>query len=243
MLHNDQAIALHGIRYGETSLIAHLYTRQQGRQTVMVNGAYPTGKRAGKAILFQPLMMLNIHYYPSRHGGMGRFKEAHPYISLTSLPHNHIKRALALFISEVIYRTVREEEANPSLYQFLESSIEYLDNIQTGVVNFHLAFLVQLSRYIGFYPSGSYSSTCRFFNIKTGHFEELEPLHPQFFNSENSKILSYFLQHGYDNIEGVELNGRQRVSFLKGMLDYYSYHLGSFAPINSLQVLSDVFET
>lgn len=243
MLQNDQAIALHGIRYGETSLIAHLYTRQQGRQTVMVNGAYPAGKRAGKAILFQPLTMLNIHYYPSRRGGMGRFKEAHPYISLTSLHHNHIKRALALFISEVLYRTIREEEANQSLYQFLESSIEYLDNIQTGVVNFHLAFLVQLSRYIGFFPSGGYSSTCRFFNIKTGHFEELEPLHPQFFNCENSRILSYLLQFGYNNLEGLELNGHQRVVFLKGMLEYYNYHLGSFAPINSLQVLSDVFET
>lgn len=243
MLQSDRAIALLGIRYGDSSLIVHLYSQKHGRLTMMVNGAYPSGKRPGKAVLFQPLSLLNILYYPSKHGGMARFKEASPYINFKSLPFNHAKRAIALFMSEVVYRTIREEEPNASLYQFLESSIEYLDLIDTGIANFHLSFLTQLSRHIGFYPNGEFSEANRFFNLKTGHFESHEPLHPQFLSPENGYILSVLLKKGYNELGSVALSGKQRTSYLKGMVDYYSYHLGGMGPINSLQVLYDVFET
>lgn len=243
MIQKTNAIALHGVRYGETSLIVYLYSFEHGRITIMVNGAFSRGKSGGKSVFFQPLSLLNIVYYPAKHGGIGKLKEVSVYEPLTTLPYNHIKRAIALFIGEVIYRTIREEEANPALYQFLESSILFLDHMEHGVANLHLLFLTHLSRYLGFYPQGYYSKATPFFDFKSGHFIATEPTHPQYFNNDDSATLSSLLSMRFDDADKVELSRIQRKSFLNGLINYYSFHLGNFNSFNSLQVLVDVFET
>lgn len=241
MIQSVRAIALHGVRYGETSLIAYLYSKEQGRVTLMVNGAYSKGK--GKAVFFQPLTLLNILYYPGRHGGMGRLKELSPYTTFVSLPYVHVKRTIALFVGEVIYRTIREEEPNPNLYQFLESSILYLDHMEQGIANFHLVFLAHLSKHLGFYPMGCHSDQTPFFDIKKGHYVTKEPNHPQYLSSVVGSTLSTLLKLRLEEAHLLPLNHRQRNEFLQGIIQYYVFHLGSFNNINSLQVLTDVFDS
>lgn len=243
MIQKTNAIALHGVRYGETSLIAYLYSSEHGRITIMVNGAFSGGKSGGKAAFFQPLSLLSVIYYPAKHNGIGKLKEVTVYEPLSSLPYNHTKRTIALFIGEVIYRTIREEEANPALYQFLESTILFLDHMEQGVANIHLLFLSHLSRHLGFYPQGNWSNSTPYFDFKSGHFVPNEPLHPQYMSKDDSAILSSILSLRFDDSATVELSRSQRKSFLNGLIGYYSYHLGSFNTFNSLQVLVDVFET
>jgi DNA repair protein RecO (recombination protein O) len=243
MIQKTNAIALHGVKYGETSLITYLYSLEHGRITIMVNGAFSRGKGGGKAAFFQPLSLLNIVYYPAKNNGIGKLKEVSTYEPLSTLPYNHTKRTIALFIGEVIYRTIREEEANPALYQFLESSILFLDHMERGVANLHLIFLTHLSRHLGFYPQGNCSNATPYFDFKSGHFVHNEPLHPQYMNRDDSAILSSLLSLRFDDSAAVELSRSKRKSFLNGLINYYSYHLGNFNSFNSLQVLVDVFET
>lgn len=242
MIQSIRAIALHSLRYGETSLIAYLYSKEQGRVTLMVNGAYSKGKGGGKVVFFQPLTMLDILYYPGRHGGMGRLKELSPYTTFVTLPYIHVKRTIALFIGEIIYRTIREEESNPSLYQYLENSIQYLDHMEQGIANFHLVFLAHLSKHLGFHPMGLYSEETPFFDIKTGHYVSREPNHPQYLSSEVSSTLSLLLSLRFEEAHLVSLNRNQRNEYLQGIINYYAFHLGSFNNINSLQVLTEVFD-
>jgi DNA repair protein RecO (recombination protein O) len=242
MIEKAKSIALHTVRYGDNSLVAYIYTYEHGRVTIMVNGAYGKGRGARKAIFFQPLSLINLVYYPGKNHGMGRFKEVSPYVTLSSLHYNHIKMAIALFIGEVIYRAVREEESNPLLFNFLEVSIQSLDAIDQGVSNFHLLFLAQLSRYLGFFPSGTYSSLTPFFDYKNGLFVKSEPSHPMFLTPEYANILSKALSTKFDEAHDLKLNGYQRSSFLGMMLSYYAYHTDTVQNIKSLPILSQVFD-
>ncbi|MDX9769694.1 MAG: DNA repair protein RecO [Tenuifilaceae bacterium] len=242
MLHKAKAIALHTVRYGENSLVAYLYTKDFGRVTLMVNNAYGKGKSRTKAIYFQPLSIVDVIFYPGKNHGMGRLKEVSVSQSNTSIHLNPIKSAIAVFLGEIIYRAVREEESNINLYQFIEASIQSLDVLDGGVSNFHLLFLAQLSRYLGFYPSGTYSPATPYFDYKNGQFVSLQPSHPLFFSRELSEILSTTLTTPYAKSNNLRLNGKQRSNFLAQMLSYYMLHMESVQHVKSLSILNQVFE-
>jgi DNA repair protein RecO (recombination protein O) len=208
-----------------------------------VNGAYGKGKESKKAIFFQPLSLVDIVFYKgSKDHSLGRLREVTLCHNLLTIHFHSVKRAIALFVGEVIYRTVREEESNPHLYTFLENSILALDSMTDGVQNFHIIFLAQLSRYLGFFPSGSFSKETPYFDLKGGAFKESAPDHPVFLNKYQSDLLSQALITHYGDASHLKLNGKQRNLFLSNMLNYYSYHTDSFQGIHSLPILKQVFE-
>jgi DNA repair protein RecO (recombination protein O) len=242
MIQKATSIAVHSLKYGENSLIAYIYTKEFGRITLMVNSAFGRGKTRGKAVFFQPLTLLDIVFYPGRNHGMGRLKEVAVSTPHNTLHTNHIKRAISLFIGEVIYRSIREEESNFALFNFLELSIRTLDALDNGVSNFHLLFLAQLSKYLGFFPHGNYSEITPYFDYKNGHFAKSEPLHPIYFPRQYGQILSMALETPYNKANELLLNGEQRSEFLTLMLKFYAFHLDSIQYVNSLSILAQVFD-
>lgn len=240
MLQKTKSIALHSVRYGESSLIAYLYTLEHGRVGVMVNNAFGKGK--SKSVYFQPLSLLDVVYYPPKSHGLGRLKEVSTSHLHTSLQFDNTKRAVALFIGEVIYRTLKEEESNPQLFGFLENALKILDLIDEGVSNFHLVFVSQYCKYLGFHPNGEFSEQTPFFDFKNGNFVSMEPIHPMWFGAENAKLLSKLLKTSFSNCGEIKLNHTQRNSFIEQMLQYYSYHMESVHGVRSQAILAQVFQ-
>ena len=52
----------------------------------------------------------------------------------------------------MLYKTLREEEANPELYNFMEESLLFYDGRKENYMNFHLQFLFKYARYQGIEP-------------------------------------------------------------------------------------------
>ena len=154
---------------------------------------------------------------------------------------NVIKSTIAVFLGEIVYRTVKEEESNSALFQFLELSVLSLDAMDNGVANFHLLFLVKLSKYLGFYPSGEYSGITPFFDCKSGQFVRVEPLHPIYFTQTHSQLLTKLMRTDYSNASSIALNGNQRNDFLNQLLNFYAYHMDSVHTLKSLPVLTQIF--
>ncbi len=241
MLQKARGIALHSVRYGDSNMVAYFYTRELGRITLMVYGAYGKGKRSKKAIYCQPLTLSDLVYYEPKAQGMGRLKEiSAPFVSV-SIASSPIKSAIALFLGEVIYRVVREEEGDPALYSFLELSIISLDTIEEGVENFHLIFLAQLSKYLGFYPKGGVTEQSPYFDYSSGTFVEHAPSHEFYFPLGYSKLLHQALTHDYHSAYELDLIGLKRTDFLALMLKFYQYHTDSYTTFQSLEILHQVF--
>lgn len=242
MIHKTKAIALHTVKYGDSSLIAYVYSETHGRLSLMVHGAYGKNKSTGKAVFFQPLNILNLVYYHKGNQGLCKLKEVSIEINISTIPFDPVKRAIALFIGEIVYRTIREEEPNPVMYNFLESSIQLLDVMHSGVSNFHLIFLAQLARHLGFYPGNAWSELTPIFDYKNGLFVKSEPSHPIFFNKDKSKMVGLVLSTPFHDAEHLQLNHKVRSQLIECFLSFYQVHNESISGVKSLVVLSQVFD-
>ncbi len=241
MLQKTRAIALHGVRFGEKSLVASLYTLDFGRVSIMVNQAYGGKLGRNKAIYFQPLSLIDLVFYQGRNHGMGRLKEVSLYASTSFIQQSVTKSAIALFIGEIIYRLVREVESNPTLFVYLEHSIQILECLSEGVQNFHVIFLAQLTRYLGFYPSGVYSTSTPFFDMKSGLFVADQPSHGLFLDNEQSNFLSQALNINFSESKLLKMNGVQRSELMNSFINYFSFHTDTPLGVKSLSVLKQVF--
>jgi DNA repair protein RecO (recombination protein O) len=242
MIYKTKAIALHTVKYGDSSLIAYVYSQEHGRITLMVHGAYGKNKSSAKAVFFQPLNILNIIYYHKGSQTLCKLKEVSPEVNFVSIPFDPIKRAIALFVGEMVYRTIREEEANPVMFSYLENSIHLLDVMHAGVSNFHLIFLAQLARHLGFFPGNTWTESSPIFDYKNGLFVNFEPTHPLYFNKEKSKLLGLVFSTPFHDAELLKLNHKTRVLLIDNFLAFYQVHIESISGIKSLPILSQVFE-
>lgn len=242
MLHKSKAIVLHTVRYKDNSLIAYCYSELFGRISFVVNSAYSSGKSPGKAVYFQPFSILDVVFYRKPGSDLCRLKEVSIAIGQSSISFDHTKRTIALFLSEVIYRTVREEEPNPTFYNFLENSVHLLDIMQSGVANFHLIFLMQHSRHLGFFPSNLWSATNKYFDYRSGSFIPHIPQHNFYLESDVSKMISQVISTPFYNAEELSLSHNHRQQIISGILQYYKFHLGSNLEFTSLTVLTQLFD-
>ncbi len=242
MIHKTKAIALHTVKYGDNSLIAYVYSESHGRLSLMVHSAYGKQKSSGKAVFFQPLNILNLVYYHRGNQTLCKLKEVSTEVTFSTIPFDPVKRAIALFIGEVVYRTIREEEANPTMFSFLLNSIQLLDVMHSGISNFHLIFLAQLTRYLGFFPGNQWNDSTPIFDYKNGLFVYAEPAHPLYFNKEKSKLIGLILSTPFHDAETLKLNHKVRGQIIDNLLAYYQVHIESVSGIKSLPILSQVFE-
>jgi len=150
MITATRAIVLNHLRYSDSDLIVNLYTESMGRQAVFVKGAF-SKKSAVRIALFQPLHLIETDLHHRANRQMQRASNIQMFYPFQSIPFDPVKRCIALFIAEVLNNTLREEEANPELFNFLLHTIQALDLNDCGTANFHLVFLVHYSRHLGFY--------------------------------------------------------------------------------------------
>ncbi len=241
MLSKTRGIVLHTIKYGDTSLIAHTYTEQFGRQTYLVKGAY-SRKASINANQFYPLNLLEMEVYSKKNHDLHNLKEARNNPVYLHIPFQPIKNSIAVFIAEVLYRTLREQEPNPILFSFLLNSLQLLDLETKNIANFHMVFLIQLSKHLGFFPFNNYSETNKLFNLLNGCFEQEVPIHGYFIHKEESAIFATLIEKSFDEADSISLSRQLRHYFLEKLIEFYKLHISGMGNIKSLQILKEVFD-
>ena len=219
-----RGIVLHTLKYGDSGMVVYLLTDSGGRQSYMVQGVRSARGHGSKLALFQP----------------HRFREVRSGIVLQSLPFDVRKSTIALFMAEVLYRLVKECEPNQRLFDFVWGSVAALDALDEGVANFHLWFLTNLSRFLGFSPGNAYLPGA-WFDIREGSFTPLRPPHGEVLSADDARILHDLLECDVRYIAEIGLNRRQRVAYLDALLVYYGYHLDAIHAVQSVRILQEVF--
>ena len=234
-----RGIVLGTLKYGEKGVIVHLLTDVCGRQSYMIQGVRPTAK-GSKMALLQPMFTVEFEGLTSSKMSLHRMKDIAPGMVLHTTPFDVRKSTMALFMAEVLYRLVKESEESSGLFDFVWGSVAALDALEEGIANFHLWFLANLSRPLGFSPDNEYIDGA-WLDIRDGHFTP-NTLIPSFaLSPENARILHDMLECDVRYLGEIGLNRTERVEFLEAMLKYYSYHLDSIRSVESLRVLKEVF--
>jgi len=155
-LKKTKGIVLSYIKYGETSVIVRIFTREFGLKSYIINGARSKTSKS-KMALYQPLTLLDLVIYDKESSSLNRISEAKLLMPFQLVPFDFLRSGIAMFMAEVMGKSVFEGYQNEEFFDFLESTIRLLDEKETGLVHFPLVFLWESSKYLGFAPEDSES--------------------------------------------------------------------------------------
>jgi len=236
MLVKTKAIVISSLKYQEKSLIVKCLTLSDGVKSYFVPNAFAAKKSNQKIAYFQPLTVLEIEANHKNKGTLEHFKEiklAHAYQSIST---NILKSTIALFLSEIIHHSIHEEEKNEALFLFLESAFLWLD-AHDEVANFHLILVLEMSKFLGFYPDTS-DRDLPYFEKNEGIFIPTQSI--SCLNEHETYLFKRLLDLKFDSDQKT-FAGVERQILLKILLSYYSIHLDGFKNPKSLEVLKEVF--
>jgi DNA repair protein RecO (recombination protein O) len=221
MIQKTRGIVFRFTKYGETSIIVNIFTEVFGLQSYIVNGVRSKTAK-NKIALYQPLTLLDLVVYHRPNANLERIKEIqcfHPYQSLSS---DIKKSTIAIFINELLNKTVKEESHVQDLFEFLCDSLVAIDSLRTNIEDAHLIFMIKLSRYLGFGP--------QFAN---------EIIGGNLMDEGAEAALSKLITADYG--QEILLSNAQRKNILDLMIRFYGDHIENFGEMKSLHVLRELF--
>ncbi len=235
MLVATQSIVLNAIRYQEKGLIVSCYTRSHGIKKFFIASAFSGGKNGNKSAYFQPLTLLETQISLKNKGALEHFKEIRIGTPYSSIPFDIHKSSIALFLSEVLHYSIKENEADETLFDFLETALIWLDT-HNDILNFHLIILYKITKFLGFYPNIN-PHQGNYFDLQNGTFSNEKNYH-----SLNEKESELFIKLSTLNFNEntTSLTGQDRRNLLKILMDYYGLHIENFKKPKSLDVLKEV---
>lgn len=239
MLAKTQGIVLKTINYSETSVVAKIYTEQFGLKSYLIHGVRKR-KAKTKANNLQLLSLLDMEVYNRENKDLHHIKELKNAYIFQSLPYDISKSSIAIFLNELIYNSIREEEANPSLFHYLFNSIQLLDLLSYNISGFHLHFAVQLSKHLGFGPADASYSEGSLFDMADGKFHSNDRLGLYKLSEEDSLWLFKASSLSFEYFAQTPLSKQKRKALLEYVLNYYQLHLPEFKALHSHEVLETV---
>lgn len=233
MLCTTRAITFQVTPYTDSKFIIKLYTEQFGLQSFMLN---KSGKNKKSFNVFSPLSLTEVVIYKKEKSTIHSIKEVKTDFPFHSISSDIVKLSIVMFMNEVLLKSIREQEENSTLFNYIRNSLIELEE-NSDVVNFHVYFLAELTKYLGFYPQGSYSEETPYFDVKEGVFSSTTQ--SDFMVTE--KNISQKLSLAFSQ-EKIILNGDERKKILDYLILYFDLHLQGLGIIKSRNILEEVLK-
>lgn len=246
MTHKTKGIVLRSIKYGETSLVVTIYTELFGVQTYMINAIRTTKRSGNKAAMFQPAAMLEMEVYHNEQKSMQRIKEYSWAFLYQHIHSDVIKNSIALYMVELLYKTLKQPETNSNLFYFCEDALIQLDSAEKNIAaNFALFFSLHLADFFGFRINGSNMENIvvenLYLDLREGDFVAQQPVHPNFIHGQYAAVTAELLKMRLPSeLEQLKLNQQTRRELLLKFQEYYAMHIHDFGQMKTLLVLHEV---
>lgn len=240
MLVKSRAIVLNSLKYGEQQVIVDLFTEVHGRLSFMQR-IPKSGRARVKKQLFQPLTLLRVEYDYRPNLRLLRLRDAAMEVPLVSVPFDARKLSIALFIAEFTCYATRAEQGNVPLFSYIENSVRWLDACQADFANFHIVYMMRLTRFIGFFPNLDEAHDGDFFDMRSACFVPRAPLHPDFLAPAEARKIALLMRVNYATMHLVGMSRAERNRCVELILHYYRLHQPDFPELKSLPVLRELF--
>ena len=233
-------IVLNVRKYNDRNNVVTVFTRERGR----ISFISPTGN--GKAsnvrrARLQPLAIISTELNYKGNVELQRLGSVSTPEIWNDIYFHPSKRAIALFISEFLYRLLNAAMPDPPLFDFLIESFRLLDKINAGVADFHIPFLVSLLSFSGIQPDVSHYKPGYVFEIASGVFVDEAEANGPVVKGEDAKAIPLISRLNFSNIKRLRMTSANRRLILYGLLNYYSYHFPGLGNLKSPEILREVF--
>ena len=213
---NTGLIVLHSTKFGDNSIVLHTLSKEYGRRGFLVRGV----GRKSMTSLFLPLTILEADITESSKSKLFTARNLNAKYPLNGIRSNMFKNTMTLFMSEVLYRVVKDGGNEQGLFEWCERTIQLLDSIESDFSNFHIRFLLELAITLGFSPEA----------------QDLKP-----FTGEHFPIVERFIAGSFAESMLIPLSGQVRNEIAEEILRYIEFHSESAVNVNSLKVLRELF--
>ena len=237
MLVNTSAIILNYIKYSDNSVIVKALSEHYGRISFMV---YGVNSKKNKLSAFQHLFILDVQIYYNADREIQKLKEFKINPPLLSLTSDIRKSTLAMFIAEVISKAVKEEHRDADVFNFLKTSILFLNELTDNLSVFNLIFLLKLSRLLGF-SDFSNELIAGFYDYTDGTVINVKPYHNHFLTKNDYELCRELMQANFNSIKNITLNRDDRACLLEKIIDLYKMHNYEFSSLRSYSYFKEVF--
>ncbi|CAN5190193.1 hypothetical protein BH20BAC1_BH20BAC1_21750 [soil metagenome] len=241
MIHKTNGIVLRTVKYGETSVIAKIFTELFGIQSYIVNGVR-TRSKTSKAHYFQPSCILDLEVYHSDLKNLQRIKEMRWSYLYQYVLNDVIKNSVALFIVELLYKCLKEPEQNILLFEFCENTLVALDKQGHDVAaNLPLYFSVQLPNFFGFRLQDNYSISQNLFDPVEGKFTNENEEGQRQIKEDVAYYISLLIKiKNPGEVNAIKLNRLQRRTIFAEMMLFYNHHFPDFGAMNTLAMMQEI---
>ena len=239
MLLKTRGIVFRAIKYGDTSVIADIFTREEGLRTFIIGGVRKQKSNFSPGLL-QVMSIVDLVAYFKVDKEMHRVKEMMPAQIYSGISFNVVKNSVGLFMIEVAQKCIKESEQNYPLYDWLENAFVFLDQSKTSLANYPLGFLLGLSSFLGFQPEPPADENLPIFDLREGQFVSHSPGHLQYLNPQLSKVLLDLLPMKLAQIHTFGLEKESRKQLLFELIVFYRLHVEHFQEVRSLKILETI---
>lgn len=212
---NIELIVLSTTKVGESALVVHTLSREWGRRGFLVHSA----KKAGMS-RFLPLNILEAEVVENPKSELWSIRNIGLKDSLSGIRGNVYKNSMTLFLSEVLFRTMKDGANEDGLFEWCVGEILTLNALESDFANFPIRFLLELAGVLGFRPT----------------VQDIAP-----FAHEQLPRLKPFLETRLEESLLLPLTGENRNSLCEILIQYLSYHTDTNIQIKSLQVLRELY--
>lgn len=239
MTGKTEAIVLSKVKYGDNSYIANFYSLEFGRFAAIVR-IPKTAKSGIKPSLFFPLNIIETEVKLKNARNIQTITYCNRKFNLGNICDDIYKTCMAQFIAEVLTKTIKEEEPNPQMYNFIRNTVLELNESGQNTSDIHLFFLKDFAKAAGFGITGNYCNETPFFNLREGLFIPMFTSDSESLDMNESKIMAQFAETSF-NKQNSFSNYKTRKMLIEKILLYYKFHIPGFGEINSMKVLHEVF--
>lgn len=241
MLVKTDALVLRNIKYGDNKQIVDMFTRDYGRMSFIVTLTRSSRAKVRRQQL-QTLSLINITADLRPKTSLHRLTDVSVAVPYRTLPFDPCKLSIAMFVAEFLCHALRGEQRNEPLFLYISDSLRWLDGCQNGgYANFHAVFLLRLSRFLGFYPNLDDYHEGDFFDLRTGCFCHVPPLHGDTLPPADAGQLSLLMRMDYATMRLFRLSRAERNRLIDMAVRYYTIHIPDFPELKSLAVLRELF--
>ena len=238
MITSTSAIVLSKIRYKDNDIIVKLFTKEYGAISFIVKGGQNSKKNKIKYVYFQELTILEIQFNYNSKRDLQYIKDIEIKHNYTSSHTDLVKVSVIMFLSEVLSNVITHQKRDIQLYNYIEESLIWYD-INKSNTYFHMIFLIELTRYLGFYPD-ILSNNFKYFNLEGGSYEKSKTSEYSI-TGDSLNLFNQILGIKFDSNPLPALNSKDKMEIINIILTYYKLHINNFKPIKSLEIVKNIF--
>ena len=240
MYFNTRGFVFHLTRYADSGAVVKIYTEQFGIQSYLVKGLY-SKKSKLRSALFGHMNMLELTVSRQNSRTLHFIREAGLCKDLQVIANDMSRLSVLMFINELLYKCIKEEEPNPGLFGFIDQWIGLLNNLDIPLSVFHLQFMLRLTSHLGFAPRFSKVTGGNYFDMEEGVFLDSEPQHRYYISGPAALLLEKLQLTDVMALSTIIVTRDVRNELLNRLIDYYRLHIPDMGEMKTVGVMQEVF--